>query len=265
MVFMMVFEDDLVQLFNVWIDCGGCMILCDVLMFVFCGSIIVVFGLFGSGKFILLVVLIGELCLVVGSVMLFGKLIFVGSSVLCEMCCSVGVLLQGNGLFIDLIVVENVVLLLCIYICLLMLVLCCLVQMKLYVVGLLVVVDVWLCELFGGMVCCVVLVCVLVLDLLLMIYDELLIGLDLIVSGVIMSLIQCFNYSLGLISIIVSYYVYEILLICDQVIVIVNGGIVFQGSLADLEFSQDLLLCQFLYGELDGLILFDVVLCVRVV
>lgn len=241
------------------------MILCDVLLQVFKGSIMVVLGLFGSGKLILLVVLIGELCLVVGEVILFGKLILYDSGVLLEMCKSVGVLLQGNGLLIDLIVVENVVLLLCMYICLLIVVLCCLVEMKLYVVGLLVVVDVWLCELFGGMVCCVVLVCVLVLDLLLMIYDELLIGLDLIVFGVIMSLIQCFNYSLGLISIIVSYYVYEILLICDQVIVIVNGGIVFQGMFEVLQFSQDLLLWQFLYGQFDGFILFDVVLCVRVV
>jgi len=74
---------------------------------------------------------------------------------------------------------------------------------------------------------------------------------------VIMSLIQRLNHSLGLTSIIVSHHVHETLPICDQVIAIANGGVVFQGSPAALESSQDPLLRQFLHGQPDGPIPFD--------
>jgi len=112
-------------------------------------------------------------------------------------------------------------------------------------------------ELSGGMARRVALARALALDPPLMIYDEPLTGLDPIASGVIMSLIQRLNHSLGLTSIIVSHHVHETLPICDQVIAIANGGIVFQGSPAALESSQDPLLRQFLHGEPDGPIPFD--------
>jgi phospholipid/cholesterol/gamma-HCH transport system ATP-binding protein len=47
-----------------------------------------------------------------------------------------------------------------------------------------------------------------------------------------MSLIQRLNHSLGLTSIIVSHHVHETLPICDQVIAIANGGIVFRHARA---------------------------------
>ncbi len=97
----------------------------------------------------------------------------------------------------------------------------------------------------------------LALDPPLMIYDEPLTGLDPIASGVIMNLIQRLNHSLGLTSIIVSHHVHETLPICDQVIAIANGGIVFQGTPEALQSSQDPLLRQFLHGQPDGPIPFD--------
>jgi phospholipid/cholesterol/gamma-HCH transport system ATP-binding protein len=51
--------------------------------------------------------------------------------------------------------------------------------------------------------------------------------------------------------------VHETLPICDQVIAIANGGVVFQGSPADLDASQDPLLRQFLHGQPDGPSPFD--------
>ncbi|MBW8372844.1 ATP-binding cassette domain-containing protein [Stenotrophomonas sp.] len=250
---MTVSEESLVQLSNVRIDRGGRTILRDVSLTVPRGSITAVLGPSGSGKSTLLAALTGELRPVAGEVTLFGQPIPTGARALLEMRKSVGVLLQGNGLLTDLTVAENVALPLRTHTRLPKPVLRRLVQMKLHAVGLLAAADAWPRELSGGMARRVA----LALDPPLMIYDEPLTGLDPIASGVIMSLIQRLNHSLGLTSIIVSHHVHETLPICDQVIAIANGGIVFQGSPAALESSQDPLLRQFLHGEPDGPIPFD--------
>ncbi len=250
-------EEPLVRLDNVRIDRGGRAILRDVSLSVPRGSITAVLGPSGSGKSTLLAALTGELRPVAGSVTLFGRPIPTGSSALRAMRRSVGVLLQGNGLLTDLTVAENVALPLRTHTKLPAAVLDRLVNMKLHAVGLLAAADAWPRELSGGMARRVALARALALDPPLMIYDEPLTGLDPIASGVIMSLIQRLNHSLGLTSIIVSHHVHETLPICDQVIAIANGGVVFQGSPAALESSQDPLLRQFLHGQPDGPIPFD--------
>ena len=254
---MTVSEESLVQLSNVRIDRGGRTILRDVSLTVPRGSITAVLGPSGSGKSTLLAALTGELRPVAGEVTLFGQPIPTGARALLEMRKSVGVLLQGNGLLTDLTVAENVALPLRTHTRLPKPVLRRLVQMKLHAVGLLAAADAWPRELSGGMARRVALARALALDPPLMIYDEPLTGLDPIASGVIMSLIQRLNHSLGLTSIIVSHHVHETLPICDQVIAIANGGVVFQGSPADLDASQDPMLRQFLHGQPDGPIPFD--------
>ena len=243
----------LVQLSNVRIDRSGRTILRDVSLQVPKGSITAVLGPSGSGKSTLLAALTGELRPVAGEVTLFGKPIPHDSSALLEMRKSVGVLLQGNGLLTDL----TVALPLRTHTRLPAVVLRRLVQMKLHAVGLLAAAEAWPRELSGGMARRVALARALALDPPLMIYDEPLTGLDPIASGVIMSLIQRLNHSLGLTSIIVSHHVHETLPICDQVIAIANGGIVFQGTPEALQSSQDPLLRQFLHGQPDGPIPFD--------
>ena len=257
MVPMQASTTPLVQLTNVRIERGGRTILRDVSLQVPQGSITAVLGPSGSGKSTLLAALTGELRPVQGDVTLFGKPIPTGNRDLLEMRKSVGVLLQGNGLLTDLTVGENVALPLRAHTRLPVAVRERLVQMKLHAVGLLSAGDAWPRELSGGMARRVALARALALDPPLMIYDEPLTGLDPIASGVIMSLIQRLNHSLGLTSIIVSHHVHETLPICDQVIAIANGGVVFQGSPAALEASQDPLLQQFLHGRPDGPIPFD--------
>lgn len=250
-------EEPLVRLNNVRIDRGGRAILRDVSLSVPRGSITAVLGPSGSGKSTLLAAFTGELRPAAGEVTLFGQPIPTASGALRAMRRSVGVLLQGNGLLTDLTVAENVALPLRTHTRLPAAVLDRLVEMKLHAVGLRAVADAWPRELSGGMARRVALARALALDPPLMIYDEPLTGLDPIASGVIMSLIQRLNHSLGLTSIIVSHHVHETLPICDQVIAIANGGVVFQGSPAALETSTDPLLRQFLHGQPDGPIPFD--------
>ncbi len=250
-------QSHLVQLSDVRIERGGRTILRDVSLNVPRGSITAVLGPSGSGKSTLLAALTGELRPVAGSVRLFGNDIPHGSRALLEMRKSVGVLLQGNGLLTDLTVAENVGLPLRTHTRLPAPLLRRLVEMKLNAVGLLAAADAWPRELSGGMARRVALARALALDPPLMIYDEPLTGLDPIASGVIMSLIQRLNHSLGLTSIIVSHHVHETLPICDQAIVIANGGIVFAGTPAQLQASTDPLVRQFLEGQPDGPIPFD--------
>jgi len=247
----------LVQLSNVRIDRGGRTILRDVSLQVPRGSITAVLGPSGSGKSTLLAALTGELRAASGNVQLFGQDIPHGNRALLEMRKNVGVLLQGNGLLTDLSVAENVALPLRAHTRLPEAVLHRLVQMKLHAVGLLAAADAWPRELSGGMARRVALARALALDPPLMIYDEPLTGLDPIASGVIMSLIQRLNHSLGLTSIIVSHHVHETLPISDQAVVIANGGIVFSGTPDELKASQDPLVRQFLHGQPDGPIPFD--------
>ncbi|MBO9769431.1 MULTISPECIES: ABC transporter ATP-binding protein [Xanthomonas] len=246
-----------VQLSGVRIDRGGRTILRDVSLQVPRGSITAVLGPSGSGKSTMLAALTGELRPVAGTVTLFGNAIPTGSRALLEMRRNVGVLLQGNGLLTDLSVAENVALPLRTHTRLPAAVLQRLVQMKLHAVGLLAAADAWPRELSGGMARRVALARALALDPPLMIYDEPLTGLDPIASGVIMSLIQRLNDSLGLTSIIVSHHVHETLPICDQAVVIANGGIVFAGTPTQLQDSTDRLVQQFLHGQPDGPIAFD--------
>ncbi|WP_305806405.1 ATP-binding cassette domain-containing protein [Stenotrophomonas sp. YIM B06876] len=250
-------SSSLVQLSNVRIDRGGRTILRDVSLAVPRGSITAVLGPSGSGKSTLLAALTGELRPVSGSVQLFGQPIPDGDRALLEMRKSVGVLLQGNGLLSDLTVAENVALPLRTHTRLPAPVRKRLVDMKLHAVGLLAAADAWPRELSGGMARRVALARALALDPPLMIYDEPLTGLDPIASGVIMSLIQRLNTTLGLTSIIVSHHVHETLPICDQAVVIANGGIVFSGTPAQLQASADPLVRQFLHGQPDGPIPFD--------
>ena len=247
----------LVQLSNVRIDRGGRTILRDVSLQVPQGSITAVLGPSGSGKSTMLAALTGELRPVSGTVQLFGRDIPYGNRELLEMRKNVGVLLQGNGLLTDLSVADNVALPLRAHTKLPEPVLQRLVQMKLHAVGLLAAADAWPRELSGGMARRVALARALALDPPLMIYDEPLTGLDPIASGVIMSLIQRLNDSLGLTSIIVSHHVHETLPICDQAVVIANGGIVFSGTPDALQATTDPLVRQFLHGEPDGPIPFD--------
>ncbi|HHW4680587.1 MAG TPA: ABC transporter ATP-binding protein [Xylella taiwanensis] len=246
-----------IQLSGVRIDRGGRTILRDVALQVPHGSITTMLGPSGSGKSTMLAALTGELRPITGEIRLFGREIPQGTRALLEMRRNLGVLLQGNGLLTDLSVAENVALPLRTHTRMPEPLLQRLVLMKLHAVGLRAAAEAMPRELSGGMARRVALARALALDPPLMIYDEPLTGLDPIASGVIVSLIKRLNDSLGLTTIIVSHHVHETLPICDQAVMIANNTIIFAGTPAQLEASNDALVRQFLHGQPDGPIPFD--------
>ncbi|TAA43484.1 ABC transporter ATP-binding protein [Pseudoxanthomonas winnipegensis] len=239
------------------LDRGGRAILSGLDLVVPQGSITAVLGPSGSGKSTLLAALTGELVPAAGTVELFGQPIPRNARALLELRKNLGVLLQGNGLLTDLTVAENVALPLRTHTALPGELIDQLVDLKLNAVGLRATGGLYPRELSGGMARRVALARALALDPPLMIYDEPLTGLDPIASGVIMSLIGRLNHSLGLTSVIVSHHVHETLPVCDQALVIANGKLVFSGTPAQLEASEDPLVRQFLRGAPDGPIPFD--------
>ncbi len=246
-----------VRLSGVRLDRGARTILSGIDLEVPRGSITAILGPSGSGKSTLLAALTGELAPAAGAVEVFGQQVPQRKRELLELRKGIGVLLQGNGLLTDLTAGENVALPLRTHTKLPAPVIERLVLMKLHAVGLRTAADLYPRELSGGMARRVALARAIALDPPLMLYDEPLTGLDPIASGVIMSLIARLNATLGMTSIIVSHHVRETLPIADQVLVTANRGIVFAGTPAELEASDDPLLRQFLRGDPDGPIAFD--------
>ena len=246
-----------VRLLDVRLERGGHVVLEGIDLVVPRGSVTAVLGPSGSGKSTLLAALTGELEPTAGTIEILGAPLPRQQRALLQLRKSIGVLLQGNGLLTDLSVADNVALPLRTHTTLPAPVIERLVAMKLHAVGLRAAADLYPRELSGGMARRVALARALALDPPLMIYDEPLTGLDPIASGVIMSLIARLNASLGLTSIIVTHHVHETLPIADRAIVIANGRIVFSGTPAELQASEDPLVLQFLRGEPDGPIAFD--------
>lgn len=248
-----------VQLDDVRLVRGERAVLDGIRLCVPVGSVTAVLGPSGSGKSTLLAALTGELAPAAGHVRVFGEDVPRASRELLAMRKRIGVLLQGNGLLTDLSAAENVALPLRTHTDLADEVIASLVEMKLHAVGLRASGDLYPRELSGGMARRVALARALALDPPLMIYDEPLTGLDPIASGVIMSLISRLNRTLGLTSIIVTHHVHETLPVADHAIVMANGRIVFDGTPAELQATDDALVRQFLEGQPDGPIAFDAV------
>lgn len=251
-----------VELKGLIFKCGLWVIFDNIDVCILCGKVIGIMGLFGCGKIMLLWLIVFQLCFLKGEVWVNGQnLLQFLCGDLFDMCKQFGVLFQSGVLFIDFDVFENVVFLLCVYIQLLEEMICDIVLMKFQVVGLCGVVELMLDEFFGGMKCCVVLVWVIVLDLQILFYDELFVGQDLIVMGVLVCLICLFNDVFGIISIVVFYDLVEIVSIVDYIYIVGDGWVFGYGMLDVFKEIDDFCICQFVKGILDGFVLFYYLVC----
>ena len=124
--------------------------------------------------------------------------------------------------------------------------------MKLELVGLRGARDLMPSELSGGMARRVALARAIVLDPVLMMYDEPFTGLDPVTLGTIVTLIKELNESLGLTSIIVSHDIHETFSIADHVCILSEGKVMAEGSPKELKQSEDEFVKQFVNGTPDG-------------
>jgi len=127
-----------------------------------------------------------------------------------------------------------------------------LVLMRLHAVGLRGARDLYPAELSGGMARRVALARALILDPMMIMYDEPFTGQDPISMGVLLDLIKTVNSALGITSIIVSHDLHESMSISDYVVIVSDGRVVEAGSPDALRASESTWVQQFLTGNADG-------------
>ncbi|MDP5237904.1 ABC transporter ATP-binding protein [Uliginosibacterium sp. 31-16] len=133
-----------------------------------------------------------------------------------------------------------------------------LVLMKLHAVGLRGSAQLMPSELSGGMARRVALARAIALDPELMLFDEPFAGLDPISLGVIGQLIRKLNDALGASSIVVTHDVQESLKIVDYIYFLSEGKVVAEGTPDEIRASRDPWVHQFVWGETDGPVPFQV-------
>jgi phospholipid/cholesterol/gamma-HCH transport system ATP-binding protein len=127
-----------------------------------------------------------------------------------------------------------------------------LVLMKLEAVGLRGAHELMPAELSGGMARRVALARAVVMDPMLVMYDEPFAGLDPIAMSVVGSLIRRLNDALGATSIIVTHDVVESLQIVDYLYFVAEGRVVGEGTPEQIRAAPVPVVHQFVHGEIDG-------------
>lgn len=163
-----------------------------------------------------------------------------------------GMLFQFGALFADMSVFENVAFPLREHTNLPESLIRDIVLMKLNAVGLRNARDLMPSEVSGGMAKRVGIARAIALDPELVMYDEPFSGLDPISLRVAARLIRQLNDSMGLTSIFASHELTETLAIADHVIILDQGKVVFQGTVAEVRASTDPLVFQYINERPDG-------------
>jgi phospholipid/cholesterol/gamma-HCH transport system ATP-binding protein len=167
-------------------------------------------------------------------------------------------LFQFGALFTDLTVFENVAFPLREHTRLPQQMIRDLVTMKLEAVGLRGAAKLMPAELSGGMARRAALARAVVLDPMLVLYDEPFAGLDPIALAVVGKLVRTLNDALGATSIIVSHDIVECLHLVDYLYFVSEGRIVGHGTPDEIRASTDPFIRQFVHGEIDGPVPFHV-------
>ncbi len=217
------------------------------------GRITALMGPSGTGKTTLLKLIGGQLRPAKGTIHVDGHNVHkLRRRALYDLRKRMGMLFQTGALLTDLDVFENVAYPLREHTNLPEEILRELVLIKLEAVGLRGARRLMPSELSGGMARRVALARAIVLDPMMIMYDEPFAGLDPITKGTIVTLIKQLNQTLGLTSLVVSHDVEETLTIADFIYVIADGRLIEAGTPPALSNSDSAWVRQFMQGEPDG-------------
>ncbi len=221
------------------------------------GKVTAIMGPSGTGKTTLLRLIGGQLRPDAGTVEVDGLSVpRLGHNKLYQLRKRMGMLFQNGALLTDINVFDNIAFALREHTRLPERLIRTLVLMKLEAVGLRGARDLMPSELSGGMARRVALARAVVMDPMMMMYDEPFTGQDPISMGVLVRLIRSLNDALGLSSIIVSHDIQETAAIADYIYLLSGGKVVAEGTTEDLYASQSEWAQQFLQGEPDGPVAF---------
>jgi phospholipid/cholesterol/gamma-HCH transport system ATP-binding protein len=217
------------------------------------GRMVAIMGASGSGKTTLLRLIGGQLRPTEGDVLIAGRsLRYMDEPGLYALRRRMGMLYQFGALFTDMSVFENVAFPVREHTSLPERIVRDLVLLKLEAVGMRGAQRLMPGELSGGMARRVALARAVVLDPLLVLYDEPFAGLDPIAMAVIASLMRRLNDALGATSIVVSHDVVESLRIVDYVYLVADGVIVGEGTPEEMRRSDVPYVRQFVQGATEG-------------
>ena len=217
------------------------------------GKITTIMGPSGTGKTTLLKIIGGQLKPASGSVVVDGlEVPKLNRRDLYTLRKRLGMLFQSGALLTDLTVYDNVAYPLREHTELPERLIRHLVLMRLHAVGLRGSRDLYPAELSGGMARRVALARALMLDPMMILYDEPFTGQDPISMGVLLQLIKTVNEALNLTSLIVSHDLAEAMSISDYVVIISGGKVIAADSPQGLRDSDSDWVRQFLNGLPDG-------------
>ena len=246
-------DESLVSIRGLSYGYGARVIFDDVNLDIRRGKITAIMGPSGTGKTTLLRLIGGQLRPMKGAVMLDGEDVHaLRRHELYQLRKKMGMLFQSGALLTDLTVFDNVAFPLREHTPLPESMIRTLVLMKLESVGLRGARDLFPAELSGGMARRVALARAIMLDPMMLMYDEPFTGQDPISMGILVKLIHDLNKELGLTSIVVSHDVKDTMAIADWVYVISGGRVVGEGTPEALALSDSPWIHQFIEGAPDG-------------
>jgi phospholipid/cholesterol/gamma-HCH transport system ATP-binding protein len=217
------------------------------------GKVTVIMGPSGAGKTTLLQLIGGRLQPASGIVLVDGHSVpDLRRGALFELRKRIGMLFQSGALLTDLDVFENVAFPLREHSALPEPVIRQLVLMKLQLVGLRGARRLMPAQLSGGMARRVALARAIVMDPMMVMYDEPFTGLDPISRGVIVKLIRTLNDKLGITSLVVTHDVSEAMSIADRIHLLSHGRFVASGTPQELMASASEEVTQFMQGRPEG-------------
>ena len=217
------------------------------------GRIVAIMGGSGCGKTTLLRLVSGQLAPSAGAVRLAGQVVHeLDREGLYRMRRRMSMLFQFGALFTDLSVYDNVAFPLREHTDLSEEMIRDLVLLKLEAVGLRGAHALMPSELSGGMARRVALARAVVMDPMLVLYDEPFAGLDPISMSVVGNLIRRLNDALGATSILVTHDVVESMQIVDYLYFVAEGRVVGEGTPAQIRASAEPGVDPSVHGESDG-------------